>query len=166
MVRPELAVSHVEDPAEREADALAARVIGGAAPLHAAAMAQPTVGLSPGPRCRPAPHAPDGGLAPHRQVGAGEVGRVDTPALDLEATVAPVVGPELESYITGVTGGSALPDRVRQKIEPHLGCGPGDVRVHTGPTGVHAAAPTSRTRGVHVGHDIFLAGASRRATSG
>jgi hypothetical protein len=85
-----------------------------------------------------------------------DIARAEAPAPDVETAVAPEVAPALESYITGVTGGSALPDGVRRKIEPHLGADLSGVMVHAD-TAAAKAAFQLNARAFTYGKDIFLA---------
>lgn len=128
-VQPRLSVSHVDDLLEPEADALAAGVVSrAAAPVTVTAPSGPAQPSVAGPAPEPEPLA-RGRTAPRptpsaslrqrdgRRVDAGRVvGRTPTPVgrQGPDSAVpggAPVgeVSAELESYITHVSGGTALP---------------------------------------------------------
>lgn len=133
-IRPKLSVTRVDDPVEREADAVAARVLA-RAPVPSAPTDAP---------------AAAGRAAAARVEGGG--GADGAPGGD----GVPDVPPALEAYISGVSGGDPLQAEVRDTIEPHLGADLTDVRVHADDTAAAAAAQL-QARAFTFGKHIFLA---------
>ncbi len=165
-IQPKLDVSRVGDPLEREADAVAARVVAGA-PVARSAAAEVPVARRPEPGAARTiepgvARAIEPAVARSAEPGAARAaeplaarateGGEPGPGVD---EVPPVSG-ELEAYITGVSGGESLPDGVRERIEPHLGADLRGVRVHRTAEAA-AAAASLHARAFTYGRDVFLA---------
>ncbi|QWF21397.1 DUF4157 domain-containing protein [Nocardioides sp. LMS-CY] len=129
--QPKLTVGHSADPAELEADRVAARVVSALGGGHSSACGSACAHDS----------GSDGPDAVRRKVGA-EGGALD------EAD---------ERDLTAATrsGGSALPERTRTEMEGAFGADFGGVKVHTDGTAA-ALASSMSARAFTVGSHIFL----------
>ncbi|HXF62256.1 MAG TPA: DUF4157 domain-containing protein, partial [Caldilineaceae bacterium] len=142
LIQPDLAVNQPGDAWEQEADAVAERVIGDRAGAGAA------VG---------SPLSPAGGIQrmaddeeciecaqnPHGIQRQADGGGTPTPS------------PGVAAYIRAPGPGMGLSPGLRRRIEPHIGVGLGEVRVHSGPAAAQAAASLQARAFTH-GRDIFL----------
>ncbi len=136
IARATLAVSHPNDPAEREAEALASRVAhGGSPPTAAPAPAHDEATLL----ARDAQDAPAAGPAREEVAEGG----------DLQ------VSDKVTSLIASPGSGAPMDPAVQAKVQPHLGADLSTVRVHQGPE-VGGAASELQARAFTVGADIFL----------
>lgn len=148
-------VSRPDDPAEREAEAFASRIVHLRAPQPAVVPADgagrvPAGGPPAGRARRAGPTAsrePDGAAA-----GGGAGGAA---AAQVAAGGDVPVSQATQALVANPGGGVPLDPAVRAKIEPHLGVDLSDVRVHSGPDAAAAAAEL-QARAFTVGGDIFL----------
>ena len=168
-VQARLAVSHVDDPQEREAERFAARVVAGGAISRgaalggfvrsAAATAEGTRGAARRANVAPARSAHPVATAtrpvaredrPGGPESAGGAG----PGLE-SVGAGPEMSASLESFITGISGGEPLAEALRERIEPVLGADLSNVRVHTDDASAAAAAQI-HARAFTYGKDIFV----------
>ncbi|MGY1776785.1 DUF4157 domain-containing protein [Geodermatophilus sp. SYSU D00804] len=166
MPQPRTRVSVPQEPAEREADDVAARVISGATPVtpHVATGAPVDDGIRrqvaeedrevrrqvPEEDREVRRQVPEEDREVRRQVAEDrEVGR------RAGAATTPRMTPRTAATITDPGPGAALPASVRASIEPHVGAALTGVRVHTGRDAAHAATSLA-ARAFTVGGDVFL----------
>lgn len=156
VARASLAVTHPDDPVEREAERVASDVVHRrTAPVAAAAPAAPPgppVGRSgaSGPSPRAARDPDTGPAAPPAEVGSvaehaeeiAEGGQVEVPQSVASLIASPGTGVPLEPA-------------VQARVAPVLGADLSSVRVHQGPD-ASAAAAALQARAFTVGADIFL----------
>ncbi|KQR16432.1 DUF4157 domain-containing protein [Cellulomonas sp. Leaf334] len=148
VARASLAVTHPDDPVEREAERVASDVVHRrTAPAAVAAPSAPTVppaGRSGGARdsdTGPAPAVELGSVAEHAEEIA-EGGQVEVPQAVASLIASPGTGVPLEPG-------------VQARVAPVLGADLSAVRVHQGPD-ASAAAAALQARAFTVGADIFL----------
>ena len=169
-VQARLAVSHVDDPQEREAERFAARVVGGGAISRRAAVggfgspaastAEGTPGaarranVAPARSAHPVAAATRPVAREDRPGGSESAGGGGGPGLE-PASAGPEMTASLESFITGISGGEPLAEALRERIEPVLGADLSNVRVHTDDASAAAAAQI-HARAFTYGKDIFV----------
>lgn len=143
-VQATLEIGPVDDPLEREADRVAAQVVGGGA--------APEAGVRPGAvSIRRCPNCPAGG----RCAGCEEEGQRTVQAKgDPAATTGGPVVPR--AYLSRLSGqGAPLPRDVREEFEPRFGRDFGGVRVHADAEAARAAHGVG-ARAFTYGRDIVF----------
>ena len=164
VVQARLAVSHVEDPQEREAEDFAAKVVASGAVSRKSASERAAAATDEGlpaaaRRATAARSAQPAAALPRPVAREDRAGAGDAPGGSAAGPEAAGAGPEvtaqLESFITGISGGEPLADALRERIEPVLGADLSNVRVHTDDASAAAAAQI-HARAFTYGKDIFL----------
>lgn len=166
VARSSLAVTHPDDPVEREAERVASDVVhrrpvtgaSAAAPSPPAPPAPPvgrsrTEGASASTPRRPAARDPDTG--PAIPPPAAETGSVVAHAEDVAEGGQVEVPQSVASLIASPGTGVPLEAAVQARVAPVLGADLSTVRVHQGPD-ASAAAAALQARAFTVGADIFL----------
>ncbi len=140
-------VSRPDDPLEREAEAVADRIVAGrpAGPIDSTAAGRPD-DQPPTARLED-----DEEERPREQVAGSATGR---PVVQRLAE-SPGRTTNVTSIVHSPGPGSAIPPTVRSRLEPGLGVDLGGVRVHTGARAAEAATAIN-ARAFTFGRDIFL----------
>ena len=158
VARASLAVTHPDDPVEREAEQVASDVVHRRTVVaQAAAPADPPIGRSrsdgasaPGARA-----ARDPATGPAPPAPAAEAGSVVEHAEEIAEGGQVEVPQSVASLIASPGTGVPLEPGVQARVAPVLGADLSSVRVHQGPD-ASAAAAALQARAFTVGADIFL----------
>ena len=158
VARASLAVTHPDDPVEREAERVASDVVHRRTVVaQAAAPADPPIGRSrpdgasaPGARA-----ARDPATGPAPPAPAAEAGSVVEHAEEIAEGGQVEVPQSVASLIASPGTGVPLEPGVQARVAPVLGADLSSVRVHQGPD-ASAAAAALQARAFTVGADIFL----------
>ncbi|GEL99989.1 eCIS core domain-containing protein [Cellulomonas terrae] len=149
VARSSLAVTHPDDPVEREAERVASDVV------HRRPVAEPSPPVTPAATTarRPAAREPD--TAPAVAPPAPEAGSVAEHAEEIAEGGQVEVPQSVASLIASPGTGVPLEPAVQARVAPVLGADLSSVRVHQGPDASSAAAAL-QARAFTVGADIFL----------
>ena len=158
-VQPKLKIGAANDPAEREADAVADRVMAMHSPIGDQGTAMPTSSLNTGPNpIRRLCTECEGGREVQRMT-AGEGAEVDEEELVQSKEVpgaTPVLSAASEGAIRGLGGGTPLARSERAFFEPRFGRDFSNIRIHKG-AAADQSAKSIQARAYTLGSNIAFA---------